>query len=280
MTITTISVIYIIVGSLALVSILLAIITWVKLASTTAAINDLQDELDKKTRTMDVRQQKSYTDPSADGIASGPVAQVFPQAGDQKIEIVRNVRSQFDTPDMPVVSPQSSTDPHTMPTATYATQPPVDKESDHKQTMPVISPDSVEPQEEPALSPDEGIMFATSNKPEDDVLDVVDEPTTVPPQQPVNNNVLSIPLYSQSSKDADFALLWKTLTEALDKSRNLHVTIDFSNILFLYEKEIEYLLKIHQIATIKGARLSFSNYSQELAQIISQDTTLKQYIGV
>ncbi len=107
-----------------------------------------------------------------------------------------------------------------------------------------------------------------------DVLDVVEEQQTDAASEQMEQKSVTIPLYSQSGKDADFRALWRTIIKSLEETKGLHVNIDFKNIMFLYEKEIEYLRKINQTVEMQNGILSFVNCSKELEPVLNNDPAL------
>jgi len=68
------------------------------------------------------------------------------------------------------------------------------------------------------------------------------------------------------------------LIQTLETSPNAHIQIDFKNILFLYDKEMEYLLKIYRTIELKKGKLSFIHCGPELILILNNEPQLKHLI--
>jgi hypothetical protein len=112
----------------------------------------------------------------------------------------------------------------------------------------------------------------------DEVLDIVTEPPHAAHQAPDPKNSLTISLFSKASQDADFTALWVVLKQFLETVPSPRITIDFKNILFLYENEIEYLKKIHKTISVRKGALKLSSCSPELTAILSNDPILQPLI--
>jgi hypothetical protein len=87
-------------------------------------------------------------------------------------------------------------------------------------------------------------------------------------------NEIKIALFSQAKKDTDFAAAWKKLSEGLPGTPDAHVKIDFTNVMFLYEKELLYLEKIREVVSSARGRITFVNCHPELRPIISSRRSL------
>jgi hypothetical protein len=111
-----------------------------------------------------------------------------------------------------------------------------------------------------------------------DILDVVEERPGEPSGP--GRTVIRIPLYSNASKDTDFTVAWKKLSEQLARrpAKPL-VEIDFANVMFLYEKELTYLEKFEQIIGQAGGVLAFVNCDPELMAILRRRSHLAGYAG-
>ena len=240
MSFSTILIIYIGVGSIGLLGIILSIISLFNLASTSSAINQLQTEIDKKEKEFDTLKKtitELKTQPAPQDIQQSQ-QQPSAREKEQEIEIVRNVRSEF---------------------VGTGEQSPLKQESFDMKQVSVQLPPGIEP----AATDDNG-----------DVLDVVEESKADTAAEQTKKKSLTIPLYSQSGKDADFRTLWKTIIKAFEETDSLHINIDFKNILFLYEKELEYLRKIHQTVEMQNSAISFLNCRPELESILGNDPAL------
>lgn len=265
MSLTTLLSIYIIIGIIALITIFLGIINWINLASTSSAINELQMEVEKKNLEFDSLRKKSIKSssyaPSPAPVAFQGTDGNLPQP---QIEIVRNVRKGL-------APGQSHLKQETVPMGK-------DYSPDFAETLQrndTQHPMDIQAQVQQYENTDTG-SIADINK--EDVLDVVEEQETNTAIQHTEDKSITIPLYSQSGKDADFNTLWKTLTEALNTINHLHVNIDFKDILFLYDKEIEYLHKIHQVVEMQQGTISFINCGSELTSVLYKDKTLSNLI--
>ena len=236
MSFSTIMIIYIGVGSIGLLGIILSIINLVNLSSTSSAINQLQTDIDKKEKEFDAL-KKGVAESNASA-SHGPQGQYQDQDNDQQIEVVRNIRSGYAG-----TGEESRMEQETL---------------DMGKKPPLYQAEIA-----PAFTVDGG-----------DILDVVEEQQTDAASEQMEQKSMTIPLYSQSGKDADFKALWRTLIQALEETEGLHANIDFKNIMFLYEKEIEYLRKIKQTVEMQNGTLSFINCSKELEPILNNDPAL------
>ena len=256
--------VYIIYGSVALlglVSILLCIINFINLSSTSSSINVLQAEIEKKTAEFDSI-KKSLIESKAQApaqvvpeSAKPPQDQLNEMDKQQNIEIVRNVRSGFSS-----IGEQSH-----LEQATYDLK---DKQFSHYIES---SPENQPQQNKTVHNP------AATNQGRTKGTDFFGMPETQQAgygQQQIQKRHLSIPLYSQAVKDADFKTLWSRITEALQNPANLHITLDFNQILFMYEKELQYLRKIHQIVQMQNVSISFINCGRELEAMFGGDPVL------
>ena len=240
MSFSTILIIYIGMGSIGVLGIILSIINLVNLASTSSAINQVQTEIDKKEKEFDTLKKTIAdfkTQPPPQDNQYSP--QQYPgQEKEQQIEVVRNVRSEF---------------------VGSGEQQPLNRETFDMKQVSVHQP----PEADPATAVDNG-----------EVLDVVEENKAGATADQTQKKNVTIPLYSQSGKDADFRTLWKTIIKAFEETDGLHIKIDFNNILFLYEKELEYLRKIHQTVEMHNSTISFINCQPELESILGNDPAI------
>ncbi len=81
-------------------------------------------------------------------------------------------------------------------------------------------------------------------------------------------------LYSPTRKDTDFAGAWRTLAEKLKKVDAPHVILDLSDVLFLYEKEMKYLSRMHETVKKCNGTLSLVNCESDLRTMIMKDPVL------
>lgn len=288
MDIEVVILIYSIIGVITLISLITGIINWFSLSRTNSIINDLQSEIEKKSYEFDTRkresnaaipqtaQQDTYLQSPVDANLSLP-----PLSNEKEphIEIVRNIRGSFDN--------QSLSQLHQEMVS-------LDNHSSTSQPLPVSKPNppsgfsstSQKDISNPDNRPDNHILpeyendnSAAYNQNKSIVEDSMNQ--SLPPQQhpPLKQpQKITIALYSSKSKDADFKALWQNIREALDRSQNIHITIDFKNVLFLYDKELEYLKKIYHIVTVQQSEMEFINCSRELITALSKDVELSQLI--
>ncbi len=275
-------IIFIGIGVLAAVSIFFGIVNWINLASTSSAINRLQSDIEKKYQEHDSQKKNSpapvgYTAPvsahsnqpmmQAQTPQSQPVATQEPKQ--ERIEVVRNVRGGYTVTEIPNLTQenipmQQDTVPESRETeeTTSAQQQPVSSQATPNITHTTVQPSTPIP-----------------DNSREEVLEVVGESkTNAPVQQPTSDTSITIPLYSQANQDADFNTLWNKLKQTLTTSPHLQINIDFKDVLFLYDKEIEYLQKIHKTVEIHQGKLSFIHCSLELAAILGNDPQLKNLI--
>ena len=90
---------------------------------------------------------------------------------------------------------------------------------------------------------------------------------TIPAAQEVDT--IKVPLYSGTIHDADFAGLRRLLTDALPAMSNPTVQIDFTNILYLYDKELDYLEGILALVQQHGGTMTFIDCSDDLKQALA-----------
>ena len=196
------------------VSILLGIINWIYLSSTSSKMSVLEEEIEKKAKEFDAIKKEKLQQTQSRGENIGPADNFDRSASsagqeNPSIEIVRNVRAEFRQPG-----------------------------------------------------------------PSADILDVVDDTSQISPQAGLKGNEIEITLYSKSKKDTDFAAAWQKLTQLLPVTSAAHVKINFINVMFLYEKELQYLEKILYVVSKEHGRATFINCHPELRPIISSRRSL------
>jgi hypothetical protein len=89
---------------------------------------------------------------------------------------------------------------------------------------------------------------------------------------PQSQNI-TLYLYSDVSKDADFNTLWNKLSGYLN-SDIVDVTIDFTGIGFLYENEIRYLEEIVKFVESKQSSIVFTNCSNDVSALMQSHSRL------
>ncbi len=260
-------------GVLAAVSVFLGVLNWFQLMTTSSAINRLQTEIDKKYQEKDSR-KKDAPHPNTEEfygiVPSSERHSVLPSPApasaqqEPQIEIVRNVRGGY------AVTEQAGLTKETFPTP-HKENPPLKETGENVYRQPQPVPESSVSYRQLPLS------YPPDNAPSD-VLEVVDESSENISTRQQGTDSFIIPLYSKASQDADFSSLWKKLTQVLERSPDADIQVDFKNILFLYEKEIEYLCKIYETVTLRKGRLSFIHCSPELISILNKEPRLKNII--
>jgi len=232
------------------------------LASTSSSINELQAEIEKKTAEFDSIKKalvESKTEPPAQVVQDDPARlpqdQINEMDKQQNIQIVRNVRSGFSG-----TGGQSH-----LEQATFDLK---DKQFSHYLES---NRDTPPPQAETGFVPAAGSQGATRGT---EFFGMPETPQAGYGHQPAQKRPLAIPLYSHAIKDADFKTLWSRITQALQNPVNLHIAIDFNQILYIYEKEMQYLRKIHEIIQMQHASISFINCGRELEAILGSDPVL------
>jgi hypothetical protein len=85
----------------------------------------------------------------------------------------------------------------------------------------------------------------------------------------MRSETVEITLFSQTKKDTDFASAWKTLSAHLSASTSPQIVLNFKDVMFLYEKELDYLEKILEVVAKAHGSITFSNYHNELRSILS-----------
>lgn len=249
------------------VSILLGIINWIYLSSTSSKISILEEEIEKKAKEFDAIKKEKSQQASSRADNQGPAeysgrAASFAGQENPAIEIVRNVRAEFEQPG-PSVFSQPFAGQVTTPSGFVKQQA---YSPDERETIPVHTPET-------------DARNASGGKGSSaEVLDVVDDTSPTSHPAGLKGNEIEIILYSQSKKDTDFAAAWKKLTEYLYVTPAAHVKINFNNVMFLYEKELQYLEKILNIVSKEHGRTTFINCHPELLPIISSRPTLSHCV--
>jgi hypothetical protein len=95
------------------------------------------------------------------------------------------------------------------------------------------------------------------------------EPTPFQQNTPAQSQYITLYLYSDVSKDADFSGLWSTLNMYLKSDTPVAVTIDFTGIDFIYENEIRYLEEIVRIVESRQGGMIFTNCSQDVIALMN-----------
>jgi hypothetical protein len=97
-------------------------------------------------------------------------------------------------------------------------------------------------------------------------------------QTPNGDSLIEIMLFSSIKKDTDFPAAWKNLSAKLPLTPSPRVVLDFKNVMFLYEKELQYLDKIRDIVNKENGTIEFINCHPELQSIIFTHPALAHFI--
>ncbi len=107
-----------------------------------------------------------------------------------------------------------------------------------------------------------------------DVLDVVDESSNTTK----GADIIELALYSNAKKDTDFSAAWKRLAEILQNNAAPHIALNFANVMFLYDRELQYLEKFKDVILQSGGRMSFINCDAELSAALKNKPGLSQFV--
>lgn len=252
----------IIVFCLTAAAVFLGIINWVHLLSISSKASELEQEINKKAQEFDNFKKEKISFAPVNPVIEvddTPVQEaVEPQLSTEPIQIMRNVGGSFERAEKHIFKP-----------AEYKTS-----SSGINLNVPEISP---EPQVfTERISQADPAQFSSSDQfaADSEVLATVND-------QPETDSHLPLAvfqLYSESAKDADFNSLWKNISGLLQSNIKSEIGIDFTGINFLYDKELTYLSKIHQIVASAGSKILFLNCDPELIIIISKFTELSPLI--
>jgi hypothetical protein len=244
---SSILVIYIAGSAVAAVCIALALINWFQLSSISAKIAGVEEEISKKSSEFDTLRKELQQQRNSPANPAPVSDSLQPIDGGGQIEVVRSVRTGFQSSVAEI--PASST---AGPAATAFAGSEVSSPVQHSAPPPTERRSPVS-YETPARVPHE----YSSEQP----IDEVEEP-------PHTIAAITIPLFSESKKDADFPTAWKMLTDMLPRHSNPMVRIDMKHILFLYPKEIKYLEQFQQVIAKCNGTLRLRNCQQELKYIL------------
>ncbi|MGD9200015.1 MAG: hypothetical protein PVI26_00495 [Chitinispirillia bacterium] len=259
MSLSTIVFFYIIIGILALVSIYFSIVNWVKLNRTNEEINRMQIEIGKKIKEFNFKKTEKnepYQRQNIPAMVHQTTSKTLVHKSDRQphIEIVRNVRQDF-SPDK---VQQISGHIHQQGEQTFK-QP---SDSLNRETA--------------GMSANHNTQRIKDNK--EEILDIVNQSNPNEYIKFENNENITIVLYSDRTKDADFKNLRTQINNSLVNPSTLAINIDFNKIYFLYDKELEYLEKISRIVHSQKKSLFFINCNPELRQFIQKNNILKTFL--
>ncbi|HLV33102.1 MAG TPA: hypothetical protein VKY57_16155 [Chitinispirillaceae bacterium] len=269
--------IYIIISVVVAFSVVLSVADWIYLYSLSSKITSLELEIEKKAREYDLlkknNNKNSLKEPGESERYLSEISTGHEQIYPQSIEIVRNVRQPFEQQnsimcpknDMIQTTENSLTPDTDNNTAThcgnYGTS--EDMSISEKETVNINTYDTPE---QIGLSGNKNNDYDNDQyiKSSNYVLDVVSDP------QNLSSEPVTLPLFSELNKDADFKTLWSRLSDLLRSNKNVHIFIDFNNIHFLYEKELDFLEKICHLTIAQGSCLLFVNYDNELMNLFKK----------
>jgi hypothetical protein len=274
-------------------SLILTFIDWISLRSLSTKISNLELEIEKKAQEFDNFKKERASSQTQD-IQNGKIensSQAY--STNQNIEIVRNVRGNFESTEPTDFNPQEQITKDGL------------SESQTKeilsgigynetQQMPKKANYSKEPQEQSKLTEGNTPFNQNINTPiysdvsefnnvepvpqtesnDSDIMDVVGDNQA----QDLIYEPIVFHLYSDTIKDADFAKLWNMTTDLLSNGSAPNLAIDFAGIDFIYEKELGYLEKILQIISHQKGSLVFYNCGDELASLIMKRPSLAPLI--
>ncbi|HEX3019129.1 MAG TPA: hypothetical protein VHP36_02460 [Chitinispirillaceae bacterium] len=241
-------------------TIVLGVASWIYLLSISSKISELEQEVNKKAQEFDnFKKEKlsSAQNTTIIPVVDTPIQETTEQVlSNEPIQVMRNVGGSFEKADKHTFKTVSAT-PLNNGT-------PEDYPEIRSNTIRSVSPASIQ----------DSILSKDDPKPDNEIMATVDEqpqPASPPP-------LTILQLYSQSAKDADFNNLWKNISTLLQSNVKFEIGIDFSGINFLYDKELAYLTKIHQIVTSAGSKIHLLNCDNELITILGKSSQLANLI--
>lgn len=247
---------YTVVGGVGLLSIIAAVVNWVYLGNIAARIAAVDDEIKRKSTEFDSlrrelaqapRPDRRETEEEVDDSAFSGGDQNEESFDHEGLEIVRNVRPGFEASETPVQQ--------------HDTGPAPEFEAPPEPSVPEAPPAPC-----PAPPPPPPV---SAQEPRADMTAQVSG----------TGHTILIPLFSKARKDADFLNAWRILAEKLPAISNPRVILDFSNVLFLYQKELEYLRRMKETVEHAGGSMSFANCQQELIYILQGIPSLAACLG-
>ncbi len=256
---------------LALAAVILGAVNLRTFLTTSSRISLLEDEVNKKASEFDALRNRHNSIPAGGHESLPDGYDEENRASEQEpddhsehfdasegIQIVRNVRDPYANTNeerasgIPVTTPPVSAPiPQTSPEPALTAPPEMPPETGaHKVPL---SPD---PMPAAAASP------VTQ--------------TPLPPRSTHSSkrDIITIPIFSEAKKDADFPYAWEALASQLQNARAPRVHIDFDRVLFLYEEELQYLEEMKRMIEAVSGSLKITNCDKELAPAILNHPTL------
>lgn len=255
------NILLIIIFCLTAIAVILTVSNLFYIVSVSVKSNELEQEINKKAMEFDnLKKERSSVPHPEQPISTEQIPEQNYQEpsslSEDPIQIMRNVGGSFEEADKP------SHLKHTQPEM-------VNSNNDFY----------------PAVNPNEQLM---SNSNGLDVIPVInnystpeyetDILATVNETESAEDHYIILQLYSESAKDADFESLWKKVSVLLQSVDTSDIGIDFTGINFLYNKEINWLIKIYQITSNLNKRIHLLNCDEELVSILSNNMQLKPLI--
>ncbi len=295
---TEIYIVYAAVAFLGLLSLVAGLFNWIRLTVTAHKIAALEAEIEKKAHEFDSIRRERATRTASEPLAA-PEDELTENAATEDmgsgIEIYRNVRGHISRSAEPYYhQPQSEPDRQDL-TEHGAAPLPSDPHPAAMNAAPDIArkpcPDAQSAPANPGYSapaPWDSHMPTHESEPGDfdpgegaDVMDVVEDqpkPATPEPLDENNSDAVTVALYSDRLKDVDFERTLGRLHQALAHMRNPFVTLDFTNVLFLYEKEQQALERLAANLDSVGGNMQFVNCQPELIAILRSSRLLARYV--
>ena len=268
----TFDLLFVIAISIMAVSVFLAIIDWIYLASLGSKTTLLEREVEKKSLEFDAIKKERYnihhsTESSASVIESSELLQgntsLPPMTeGEDTIQIVRNVRGSFERTEQSTHNVEECRDTPPAPGS------PIQPQSADANRF--FSPHgSLRTSDGPD---EESVQSGSSAFPEFE--GVFDEA----PLQTNQSDSYILKLYSETTRDADFQTLWKEITAIFQARQRPSIILDLAGINFMYDKEMDYLEKIKYLLAGQGGSFGFINCDNELRALFNNRPELQSII--
>ena len=286
----TIDIVFIIIIFVLVLSVVLSIVDWIYLTSLSSKCLFLEGEIEKKTTEFDSLKREKY---SSDISPSGSISVIESNeplttdsvqqtnSAEDTIQIVRNIRGNFEqsehfTHSIENFETPSQPHPSTLQNHTLSVSQALPT-LETKQVFPYHSEKSENNQDDESTAPQS--QPDTFGEPKndrlyDDTLNCSQTPSPIQTSPPNTETDILCPLYSPTLRDADFQFLWKQITEVLKVRQKPLITIDFTNINFIYDKEMDYLEKINYLIADQGGILHFINCDNELLTLFQKKPLL------
>jgi hypothetical protein len=230
-------------GLLAFITIFLGIANWVFLSSLSSKISGLENEIEKKTSELEALKKERP--------ASGS-----PHTKEHQQSMERIAQAEY-----PDTGSQQIEIVRNIRGGGFENY---DSQAGH----------ASENQGEPLQMQTPASAGGVAPEQQSDVLDIVDESAPAP-----RPDVITLSLFSNAKKDTDFAAAWKRLSEVLQNVPSPRIAIDFSNVMFLYDRELSYLEKFRDVVLQAGGTIFFVNCEPELSSALQKNPRLSSFVG-